>query len=676
MAVTEGVVLNGLNLNPETVGTFHVEKIDFSPPKKRTEWAQANDSDGGDLIRTPLYENRTVTMSVRVDPQSTENAALVKVGELVDMLQEAEKNPGGIPLEWTPASSTKTITFYVLSGEVTGIPITIESGWLVKAPLVDISLTCKPFGYGAEEEVLAAKSNETGLSVVTATISGVKGDVPAEGRLVVTDSAAVGRRFVEWGVQNRYYDAATSLIRDNEEMTAVGGAPSEAANTGAYKPSGTKGTIATTLFPEPTICCNTGTLKHVGVFRVKARVQAVSGGEGIPEQVHVRMSYQDGESPFRANDWQSPPVSGKFVEVDLGQVSLTEKVTGTQKWVGQIEAYSENVAAKDVLHVDYLTFIPILEGYGKAHGPTVQQAGTIVDYDNFTTGTLSGSLGGRTPALGAPPWETKGAATDWTVTANSATRSTELEAGESGRFALIGSALGNSSVATSHWVSSTISTGASVKLGAALRYVNETNYAVAYVSLLQTGWYLQLLVKVAGVPTYLASTYTAVTRGPSSTVAISFTATLDGALSASATVDGKTQSVAATHKSIIGGEALQSGKPGTWDQYTGKGFVPRLLSSLSAKTLPALPYCIQPSRAMEFRSDSTLTADSSGTYYGPSPQSRGSRFFLPQAGEANRTSRILVKADRNDLAESDQQTIADAFNVKVYATPRYSVIPR
>jgi hypothetical protein len=79
---------------------------------------------------------------------------------------------------------------------------------------------------------------------------------------------------------------------------------------------------------------------------------------------------------------------------------------------------------------------------------------------------------------------------------------------------------------------------------------------------------------------------------------------------------------------------------------------------------------------MQFRSDSTIAMDSTGTYYGPVPEYRGSRFYVPQAGEANRTSRIIVKADRNDLEESDQQVIADAFTAQVYYTPRYSVIPR
>ena len=140
------------------------------------------------------------------------------------------------------------------------------------------------------------------------------------------------------------------------------------------------------------------------------------GSESLAEKVKVRLSYQDGEGPFRANEWQTPVLAGKYVEVDLGPVTLTERISGSQKWVGKIEAYSGNTAAKDVLHVNYLTLIPAGEGYGKARGVANTAPGTIVAFDNFTTGTLSGSLNTRTPAIGAA-WATSGATTDWTVEA-------------------------------------------------------------------------------------------------------------------------------------------------------------------------------------------------------------------------------------------------------------------
>lgn len=674
MAIQEAVILNGLSLNP-AAGNFAVEAIDFTPPKKKPEWAQSADGDGADLVRTPLFENRVITATVRITPQASMDLALAKMGELVDQLQEAEKNPGGIPLEWTPANSTKTITFYVLTGEVTGVPVVAQGtgeGWFVASPMVTISMTCKPFGYGAEVEAAAVKSIETGLSVVVLTVPTLAGDVPAEGRLVVKDTAAVGRRFVEWGLENRYYNAATSLILDSEDMTPVGGA--QIALGGAYKRAGAvNGAIRTTLLPEPTICCNTGVLKHVGTFRVKARVVMNSTNS----KARMRLSWQDGEGPLRANAWQTPPANSFFSEVDLGNITITPAILGTQKWLGQIEAYSENTAAADTLAVDYLTFIPVLEGYGKARGVQSSAPGTVVAYDNFTTGTLSGNLNTRTPAVGAA-WATSGAATDWTVESGKIKRATATDAEP--RFGVIGAAQGNSSIQIAGEMERPASSV--VAIGAILRWVNATNYAFVLceaepVGVSSTKFTCKVGVVVAAATTILTtSDIGRENAGGVFAVTASLAATLDGALTTTM-IAGKLKSitVSGSHASIATGGALASGKGGIYDRNQAAANT-RTFTLVNVATLAAIPYCVQPSRTMEVHSDSTLAADSTGTYFGPVPLYRGSRFYVPQKGSAGRTSRIIVKADRNDLQESDQSTIADAFTGAVFATPRYLAIPR
>jgi hypothetical protein len=670
------LVLNSTSINDET--HYVLEAIDFTPPKKLPEWAQSADSDGADLVRTPRYENRTVTMTLRIAPQTTMDLALAKVGELVDLLQECEKNPGGSPLEWSPATSTKAFTLYVLTGEITGIPMVNEgntAGWYLKTPQVIVALTCKPFGYGAEVEVAAAKSIETGLSTVVLTIPTVAGDVPAEGRLVIKDTAAVGRRFVEWGLEQRYFNIETSLILDNTLMTPVGGAQSEAANAGAYKPGGAaKGTLATTLLPEPTICANTGVLKHVGTFRVKARVQAVIGGEGVASNVHCRLSWRDGEGPLRANVWQTLNLEGKFVEVDLGTITVNPAVIGTQKWLGQVEAYSGNAAAKDVLHIDYLTFIPVLEGYGKARGVQAEQPGTVAAFDNLTTGTLSGSLNARTPALGAA-WATSGATTDWVVHEGKVTRSTVSDSEP--RYGVFGPALTDSSIAVLAALSMGGPSGIA-RLGALLRWTNSSNYAYMQAAFYSNGDVsIRLGVKVAGSLTLLASIWPRMSGGSEFVVRGSLVARSDGSLSIGGTINGvPIPPLAASHSALATGGALASGKGGMYDYNSESVAASREVQSVNVAQLGGIPYCIQPSRSMEVRSDSAITADSTGTYYGPVPQYRGSRFFVPQSGEAKRTSRIIVKADRNDLEESDEQTIADAFTAGVRLTPRYVAIPR
>jgi hypothetical protein len=373
---------------------------------------------------------------------------------------------------------------------------------------------------------------------------------------------------------------------------------------------------------------------------------------------------------LRANEWQTPVVAGSFCEVDLGEISLTEKITGTQKWLGQVEAYSTNVAAKDVFHIDYLTFVP-LEGYGKARGVASLAPGTITSFDNFTTGTLSGSLNTRTPAIGAA-WATSVATTDWTVSAGKVERKTTGDTEP--RFGVLGSAIGNSSITVA--MTAPKSYAGTVTLGAILRWVDASNYAFIQVEQELSGAAIAKLgVRVAGVTTILASSAVAPAGSFLGPTAAMLTATLDGALSGTITV-GQVFALSASSTAIATGGALASGKAGVLDKSAGASVAARLFTSVSAKTLAAIPYVVQSERSMEVRSDSSITADSTGTYFGPVPQYRGARFYIPQDGSVNRTSRILVKADRNDLEESDQQKIGDSFTVAAFATPRYSTIPR
>lgn len=683
----DGLTLLGTSLNDET--NYGLEELDFGPPPKRLEWAQVADADGSDLVRQPLFENRVVTMKLRVGKQASMNAALEKVGSLVDLFQECEKNPEGSPLVWTPATGTKKYTLYALTGQITSVPIVIEgssAGFYVFSPQLLCSLVCRPFGYGEEEEVRTAKSIETGLSIVTFTLASIKGDVPAEGRLVLKDTAKVGRRTAEWFLEQRYYNAETALFEGAESLTPVGGAKSEAANTGAYKPgAGTKLTIATTLVGESTVCAETAALKHVGAFRVKCRGQVVLGSESVAGNVYVRLSYQDGEGPFRANEWQPLILAGKYVELDLGPVTLTEKLTGTQKWVGRIEAYSANAAAKDVFHINYMVYGPT-EGYGKAAGPTVTGGGTITAYDNFEAYTLASALNTKTPPVGAA-WATSGAATDWEIIETSGgagntknkkvSRKTKSDAEP--RFGQLGGSLGASAV-TAVVISTEKPTGGEHIQGVVLRWTNATNYAFGLVRRNTGGgggnrnFVYSIGTVVAGVTTVLgeSSAFGPLTGEVGTEMTLS--ATLDGTLTLKVANGGPTLS--ATSVALKTGEALKEGKAGIYDRNTGTTEIARTIDNVSVVTLPGVPFVLQSERSMEFRSEATITQDSTGTYSGPVQQARGGRFFVPQAGQAARTSRVLVKADRNDLEEADQQTIGDTFTAACFVTPRYSVIPR
>jgi hypothetical protein len=704
----EGLILNGLDLNQEH-GPFALEAFDPGLPKKKAEWMQSADGDGADLLRTPLYENRLITATIRITPQGSQDLALHRLGELVAILQEAEKNQDGIPLEWTPSGASGTATFYVLSGEVTGIPIVMEgndAGWFVFTPKITIQMNAKPFGYLPAITLPAVSSN--GQPYLTLLAKGVPGDVPAEAILTISDGANVGRRFVEWGLESRYLNTALPLLIDSEDMVPVSGAQSIVLNThGAYKRTGaTNGTIATALLGKRTICCETSDLGHVGTFRVKARVQLVetaSGGgvTGIPDassripepsNVHVRLAWQDGSGPLRGNSWVTPALAGKFVELDLGIVTVTPAVAGSQKWRGVIEAYSDNEIPAtevpvDVLHVDYLTIVPVLEGYGKARGIQGLTGEAIVAHDDFAGG--SGSLNGRVSELGAA-WATSGSGGDFVVESTQCHRDTLSDTEP--RFALLGPSEASSSISAElAWLMSItpndgVTAPGTVVQGLVTRWVDANNFAFALLICTATaGTFFTIGLMIAGSATIL---WTRAVPGagnqpnqPSSLTTLKLVAATDGSLKGMVSIgspDGTPDvTLQGSHSALLGTGTLATGKSGLYDYAKGLavGQSRRTYAAFDLSLPPPIPFCIQPGRQMQIGSDSTIAADSSGVHYGPVSQYRGSRIFVPPEGAAFHFSRVLVKVDRNDLEESDQQVIGDNFTAQLTVIPRFIAVP-
>ena len=120
----EGLTLNGLSLNNGT--THMLTALQLPIPAKKPEWVEGADANGAVLMRDPLVENGTLVATVDLIG-STKAAALGLIGAIVDELEEADRNPAGIPVVWTPAGGGLSMTFYALSGEVTQLETTSSS---------------------------------------------------------------------------------------------------------------------------------------------------------------------------------------------------------------------------------------------------------------------------------------------------------------------------------------------------------------------------------------------------------------------------------------------------------------------------------------------------------------------------------------------------------------------
>lgn len=670
MATLEQVVFDGLALNDVT--NYRLQGFDAPPPKKRVESVAGGDADGAALIRDPLFENREVELRVRVTQRSTMDAALAAIAAIVDKIEEAEQHPEGLDLVWTPANSTKTITFKVLWGEITQIPVVMDgddAGWFKNSPVVTMTLTCKPFGYGTE---VPGSPTTAATPFVTLTVAGVAGDVPAEGRLIVTDSATQARRYAEWGLQQRYYDVATSLIVESDSMVTSGFGGVGATRTGAYDPGAVgNSVIRATLWRDPLAVAGTGNLGHVGTYRVKARVYGSGAGP-----IRVRLAWQEGDGPFRANPYTTLHLLGQFVEVDLGTVTIPPKDLGTQRWSGRVEAATDTPG--DTIDVDYLVLVPAGEGYGKARGVGPITATALNGYDEFSTLGAAAALNARVAPAGGT-WATSGVVTDFvgtTIPTGQVFRQTTAEAAR--RFAVLG-ATNYIDAQTEVWTFYTSSSFlVGVTAGAIARWTDSSNYLAAQLQTQSVPYpnALQIYQVVAGTTTVLAS-WPGVYFSPNTWWGIRLTAYASGSIIAElfavypnspvATLRGYSSAVAT-------GGALATGKPGFFDMNTNAGLIQRAYDYFRIATPSAEPLVISSTRAMEVRSDSALRADSSNTYWGPVPAYRGARFFVPEAGDENRTSRVLAKAHRQDIEVNDAGNVTDSLTVQVNHTPRYLVV--
>jgi hypothetical protein len=684
-ALSAARILAHYNAGRTASGAFILQGYDVPPPNKRQEWAQGADIDGALLVRDPLFDNREITLRLRVAQQATMDLALTQISLISKKLEEAEQQPDGLALVWTPAGSVNSVTFYVLSGSIDGLPISLtgdDAGWFLRAPVITVKLICKPKWYGTP---VTSSTTSSATPFVTMTIPSVGGDVPAEGRLLITDAATQDRRFAVWGLEQRYYDPATSLLVESDDLVTSGYTGFQTTRTGAYDVGGGNTVVRGTLTGQPTALCASGTLSHVGTYRVLARIWA---GGTIGTQ-YVRLAWQEGDGPYRANSYAVPPARGTFSEVDLGLITVPPKQLGTQRWQGRIESYTTGTPGTDFLEIDFATLIPAAEGYGKARGEAVADTPTVMtSRDEFDQ--TAGSLTGKTAPVGGN-WAGAGDTDDFTMdtTNHRAKRDALGDATNVGRDVLLGSAMTTMAVqVTTGGIAGDGWNGlqarhvdANNKLKVVVRgFITQVGIAVikrkasTETTISPGDGILSAIPAIgsAGVGYYYLSSAGSYLTGPQVQMRIAVMA--DGSWflwaaplgSPLVFIDGGQDADLAT------GGTLASGKAGIYDEATGT--IGRYYDNFSA-WVPTIPTVLYSGRVAEIRSDGAIRQDSTGVYYGPMPAYRGARFLVPPAGDENRTSRLFVMARRNDIEVLPSGNVTDNLTVQTIVTPCGVVVP-
>jgi hypothetical protein len=666
-------------LNLGNNGPLRLAALTMTPAQKLPQWASNADTDGQALVRNPYHGNRDgCSMQVRVaTPSMTQ--AMDSIGILEAKLQEAclqgADNGPGLAFDWTPAGATVTLRGYMLLGQITDVPITYDDAWFAAMPIVTVPFVAKPFLYGPE---VTAGSAIVSDPLLTLEVDDVAGDVPAEARLVLTADTGEERRWAEWGLESRFFDSVSpsELFIDSADLDTSGFAGSSTALDGAYGGSA----ISATLISRPVAVCGTGDQDHVGTFRVKARVWPASIGE------YWRMTWQDGDGLWSSNSWAQPIIAEDFNELDLGLVDITEAESGDQTWSGRIEAYT-STSGGELGALDYLVIFPVNEGYGRLEAAYSYVPGGVVEHDEFTGTTAGSALNGHTAPVGGS-WATSGATTDFTFADGPASGDESVQRATTSdsdfRYGILGSTItGDVEVAVDTQVAySSGDANAYQAVVAAwtdsdnlvrlkLNPITDPSLLIQQVSLALEFVYLGTAETIAG-GNGISGLVTVDFSNPSwlTLRLIMYAATgraigllLDSTGSTLLAVDG-----------FLPPSTFTAGQVGIADQCNASGFT-RYYDNFAAGIPNAEPLIINPDQALEITSSENRRWSADGSTYGDIP-SRGSRLFIPQAGDAGRSSRIAVRAIREDPITMASRNDGADLTAEIFVTPRYLAVPR
>ncbi len=655
---------DGLELNDGALFSIEDGTFNFTPAKKQANWIDNPDTDGSALAYEPNYSNAEFAFSVRVEPKPTMDLALEAFGEIQAKLQKASKmrDQGGLPLLWTPAGSSKAYTWYAKLGELTDLPVTVQgdlAGWFVNAPVIPVKITCRPFGYRPERVVLTPATSATPLQVVE--LPEVGGDVPAEGRAILSDKSAVDRRHLEWGLDQN--SGPTLITAASLSTTGFTGALKTRA--GAYS---AEKVIRGLALAQATPLFSTPALASLGSYRVKLRVYASSA------TVRFRALYRSGDGPWKTLPAVAPPVINSFAEIDCGEVTFEEVAAGSQRSEVKVEPFTTEGAVE--VDVNYLALIPTTSGWGKARGMQDPNPSALLAYDEFNQ-EPSGNLEGKALPFGGNWTEaSKTGANGFQIDAvnHQAVRTTVSDASPTGGCYAIAGATNYDATQVSAIVgTSAVGFG---RMGVFARYANVSNWLMAAV-LWEPGvggsgrlnWLVEKCV-AAAVSEIDGGSISGQLIQP---VTVSLQVAADGTYRASfapfttAIAEGQDPDLAA-------GGALASGKPGVYDVWTSASACTRTVDAFSVSGGANAGRVLYASRKAEIRADlddPVQRQDASGVYYGAPNSYRGDRLEIPVAGDVGAVSRLAVKLRRNDVDLEPDSNVTDNQELEVRIAERF-----
>ncbi len=251
---------------------LNVPSFSMPTPALDPRWAQPADADGDRLVGK-RYLNRDISIAVEIVPTNSTTAARRTAAQdalaaLADKV--ARTNREGLVLQYTTPAGD--VLYFDL---ITADPFdpSRDIDWdVAQVERRTLKFTAAPYARQVETSYTAAR--ETTNPALIFTITAPAGDVPALGRLVITDLQGANQKWLVAGMQSATYSASST-----------------AALYWAVASSTTfSGTLATSAYKAIASTQATGGgshMTHVGTYRVFARLQRGSGNRHVPHSVRL-----------------------------------------------------------------------------------------------------------------------------------------------------------------------------------------------------------------------------------------------------------------------------------------------------------------------------------------------------------------------------------------------------
>lgn len=371
--------------------------LDAPSPEQDPQWASSVDTEG-ELLSSTRDRNRIVTIVMEFT-KTTDALVETEFNKVGQKIGKFRREGGTLKL----TTQAGTVGIFDVAAGANGFP------WdhalvLGKLGQVTLTLICAPYIRGTEIDL--GDNVETTLPALIFTDTGVKGDVPGLGRLVIDEDQAKAQSDAYWGLESRYYSSASTaaLYAEAESLTASGsgalavgpaGASGGGSNVIKYTTAG--GGAGSWVDALTTQASGGGAHRsHIGQFSVLARVYEPNTNIGTGTSVRLSWTQADlGVSVF--NDGASLNGANRnfWQWVDLGQISIRKVTKGTQQWLGTVQVNTG--ATSDVLNIDSLLLIP-LERSGHASGtlsnPAVRASQSLeVRHDSVSRSSSNGGWG-------------------------------------------------------------------------------------------------------------------------------------------------------------------------------------------------------------------------------------------------------------------------------------------